>query len=131
MLPLEDERKVYASSVVSLNIHEEHQRLYGSDFNERTFKVIASGGFEICDNVRTLRRYFSEDELVVAENVDDWFDKIDHYIKHPDERLPIIEAGRKKILAAHTYGHRVEQLVGLAKKYRGDSAEETAGQEAS
>jgi hypothetical protein len=130
MLPLEDERKVYASSVVSLNIHEEHQRAYGSDFNERTFKIIASGGFEICDDVRTLRRYFTEDELVIGRNLDDWFDKIDHYIRNPEERLPIIEAGRQKVLSGHTYEHRVRQIVGLASAFRGESAETSATGEA-
>jgi spore maturation protein CgeB len=95
-LPMDDERKVYTSSTISLNIHEHHQRRDGSDFNERTLKVIASGGFEICDNVRVLRRYFTPGELVIGENTRDWFDKIEHYMKNPDERLPIIKGGPKQ-----------------------------------
>jgi len=116
-LPEEDEKKVYSSSTISLNIHEEHQRRLGCDFNERTFKIIASGGFEICDNVRSLRKYFTEKELVIGENTKDWFDKIDYYIKNPEKRLPIIKAGKKKVLAKHTYHNRAEQFIDLYQKF--------------
>ena len=112
-LGLEDERKVYASSVVSLNVHEEHQRRYGGDFNERTLKILASGGFEICDWVKVLRRYFGEEELVMARDTADWFEKIDHFIRHPGERARYIEAGRRKVLAEHTYHNRVRQMLAL------------------
>lgn len=110
-------RKVYSSSTISLNIHEEHQRRLGCDFNERTFKIIASGGFEICDNVRVLRKYFTEKELVVGENTRDWFDKIGYYIKNPEKRLPIIKAGKKKVLARHTYHNRARQFIGLYNRF--------------
>ena len=115
-LPLDDERKVYSSSTISLNVHEDHQRLYGSDFNERTLKIIASGGFEICDKVAVIRRYFKDNELVLADNTQDWFDKIAYYIKYPEKRLSIIEAGKNKILREHTYKNRVEQLLSIYDK---------------
>lgn len=116
-LGLEDERKVYASSIVSLNVHEEHQRRYGGDFNERTLKIPASGGFEICDWVRIIRKYFSEDELVMAKDTADWFEKIDHFVRNPEKRAPYIEAGRRKVLAEHTYHNRVAQLLELYRAH--------------
>jgi len=116
-LPIDDERKVYSSSTISLNIHENHQRLNGKDFNERTFKIIASGGFEICDNVKVLRKYFNEKELIIGENTKDWFEKIEYYLKYPEKRIPIIKAGKKKILSNHTYHNRVEQIISIYKKY--------------
>lgn len=116
-LGLEDARKVYASTLISPNIHEDHQRKFGSDFNERTFNIIASGGFEISDNVRALRKYFNEDELVIAENTDDWFEKVDYYIKNPEKREPIIEAGMKKVSDLHTYHNRVAQIEQIYKDF--------------
>lgn len=113
----EDGRKVYSSSTISLNIHEEHQRKLGCDFNERTFKIIASGGFEICDNVKALRKHFTERELVIGENTRDWFDKIEYYIKNPEKRLPIIKAGKGKVLAKHTYHNRAQQFIDLYEKF--------------
>ena len=116
-LPLEDERKVYSSSIISLNIHEDFARKFGSDFNERTLKIPASGGFEICDNVKAVRDHFGENELVVAKDTKDWFEKIDYYIKHPEKRIPIVKAGQKKVLAEHTYHNRVRQIVGIYKDF--------------
>ena len=112
-IALEDEKKVYSSSTISLNIHGDYQRRYGKDFNERTFKILASGGFEVCDNVNVLRRYFDENELVIGENTKDWFEKIEYYLKYPGKRLKIIERGRTKVLKKHTYLHRAKQLLKL------------------
>lgn len=113
-LELEDERRIYSSSLISINIHEEYQRKFGGDCNERTFKVPACGGFEITDDVACIRKYFEEDkEIVIAKDKDDWFRKIDYYMKNPEKRLPIIEAGRKRVLADHTYHNRVEQMVAI------------------
>lgn len=117
-LPEDQERKVYSSSTISLNMHVDYQRKFGSDFNERTFKIIASGGFEICDNVKALRKYFTKDELVIGDNTKDWFEKIEFYMQNPDKRLPIIKAGRKKVLAEHTYHNRAEQFIGMFEKYK-------------
>lgn len=116
---VESERKIYSSSIISLNIHEPHQRKFGSDFNERTLKIPASGGFQICDNVAVLKKYFNENELVIAENTNDWFEKIDYYIKNPEKRLPIIKAGRKKVLENHTYHHRVQQIIDIYNNFIG------------
>jgi spore maturation protein CgeB len=113
-LQLEDERRIYNSSLFSINIHEEYQKKFGGDCNERTFKIPLCGGFEITDDVQCIRKYFKEgEEIVIAKNKEDWFSKIEYYTKNPDKRLSIIEAGRKKVLAEHTYHNRVEQIVGL------------------
>jgi spore maturation protein CgeB len=50
-LKIEDERKIYNSSIISINIHEQYQKEFGGDCNERTFKIPASGGFEVTDDV--------------------------------------------------------------------------------
>lgn len=111
---LEDERKMYASSLISINIHDDSQKYFGGDCNERTFKVPLCGGFEITDDVACIRKYFREgEEIVVAKDKKEWFEKIDYYIKHPGKRLPIIEAGRKKVLAEHTYHNRVGQIIAI------------------
>ena len=115
-LKLEDERRIYSSSKISINFHEEYQRQYG-DLNERTFKIPASGGFEIIDDVISLSKYFTDGkDIVIARNKKDWFEKIHYYIANPEKRLPIIKEGRKTILQHHTYHQRVKQLINLIKK---------------
>lgn len=111
-LALEDERRIYASSIISLNIHEEYQRRFGGDCNERTFKIPACGGFEISDDVACIRKYFEEGvEIVIAKDKEDWFQKIEYYMKNPEKRLPIIEAGRRRVMSEHTYHNRVKQII--------------------
>ncbi len=115
-VPVYDDNIVYSSSTINLNFHGDYQVKYGSDINERTFKIPCSGGFEICDNVKIIRNYFSPKELVIAENSDDWFDKIDYYLKNPEKRIPIINAGRKKVLKDHTYLNRAKQIIEIYEK---------------
>lgn len=113
-LRLDDERKVYSSSLISINIHESYQKEYLGDINERTFKIPLAGGFEIVDNVPSLKKYFDiGKELIVANNKSDWFEKIDFYIKNPQKREAIIEFGRKRIQKDHTYHSRVRQIKKL------------------
>lgn len=115
-LTLQEERQIYKSSKISLNIHEDFQKEDKGEINERTFKIPASGGFEVVDAVPSLSNYFKiGEELVVSYSRADWFDKIDYYLKNPEKRLPIIEAGKKKILEKHTYHNRVKQILSIYK----------------
>lgn len=111
-LEIDDERKIYTSSNISINIHEDYQKKLGGDCNERTFKIPLAGGFEITDDVRCIREYFIDnEEIIIAKNKADWFEKIDYYMKNPDKKQKIIDAGRKKVLNEHTYHNRVQKLI--------------------
>ncbi|PVG84316.1 hypothetical protein DDE18_01420 [Nocardioides gansuensis] len=114
-LELEDEARIYSSSRILVNLHEDYQRRFGGDCNERTFKVPACGGFEIADDVACIRNYFDDgDEIVIATGIDDWFDKIRYYSDHPDERTRIAGAGQARVLREHTYHHRAGAMLDLA-----------------
>ena len=114
-LQLEDEARIYASSKVSINVHEEYQRRFGGDCNERTFKIPFCGGFEVVDDVSCLNRYFERGkELAVASTPKEWVEMVEHYLQHPGERAAIIEAGQKRVARDHTYHNRVAQLLEIA-----------------
>jgi spore maturation protein CgeB len=110
-LTLADERKLYSSARISLNVHEEQVKIRNCEINERTFKILACGGFQVCDNVPLLRKFFGTDELVIAKNIADWFEKIDYFVRNPEKRGLYIEAAHRKVLADHTYHNRVAQLL--------------------
>ncbi|MCX6730650.1 MAG: glycosyltransferase, partial [Candidatus Roizmanbacteria bacterium] len=116
-LPMTIDRKVYSSSIINLNIHGDFQVKYGSDINERTYKILASGGFQICDNVKVLRKYFNKNELVIGENDKDYLEKIEYYLKYPNKRDVIIRNGQKKVLKYHTYTNRMQQIIDIYKQY--------------
>lgn len=118
-LHLTDEAKIYSSSTVSVNIHESHQRQLGGDCNERTFKIPLCGGFEITDDVACIRKYFKDnEEIIIAQDKNDWFEKIAYYLAHPEERRAISAAGRQRVLRDHTYHNRVNQIIKLYDEYK-------------
>lgn len=107
-----DEAAIYSSSKILVNIHEEYQRKFGGDCNERTFKIPACGGLEITDDVACISKYYKDGEhLVIAKNKNDWFDKIDYYIQNPDKAHKIAKNGMKHTLSHHTYHNRAEDLL--------------------
>ena len=116
-IPPEEENQLYSSAKICLNIHERGPEQKNHVFlNERGFKIPACGGFEICDQNGALRKYFTEDEVVMSKDDDDWFVKIDYYLTHEEERLRIKEAGSKRALRDHTYNQRIAQFLQLAHK---------------
>ena len=116
-LELEDEAKIYSSSIISINVHEDYQRQYGGDCNERTFKIPMCNGFQVVDNVACIKKYFDADsEVIVADSDDDWIEKTHYYLNNADKRNDIIKAGRKKALSHHTYHHRAQQILDIAMK---------------
>jgi spore maturation protein CgeB len=40
-------------------------------------------------------------------------ERVRHYLAHPDERAALAAAGRRRVLAEHTYRHRMERLLEL------------------
>jgi hypothetical protein len=109
-----DEGSIYASSKVLINIHEDYQRRFGGDCNERTFKIPFCAGLEICDDVAVVSDYFADGrEIIVARSRDDWFDKIRYYLEHEDAARSIGTAGRERALREHTYHHRAKQVLDL------------------
>ena len=113
-LQLLDEAKVYASSIISVNVHETYQKEYGGDCNERTFKIPLCGGFQVVDHVACIQKYFKTGtEIIIADNDAHWLDLVGHYLAHPEERAKIITAGQARVLSSHTYHHRVRQIIDI------------------
>lgn len=110
-LKLEEEAKIYSSSTVSINVHEDYQKKFGGECNERTFKIPFCSGFEVVDNVACIKKYFKKGEMVIGENNKDWLEKVKYYLDNPEKRDPIIKAGRKRVEEFHTYHNRVDQIV--------------------
>lgn len=120
VIPAEEENQLYSSAKISLNFHEREKDGFQSHIivNQRAFKIPACGGFQICDAVQGLRRYFNQDELVMADySQKAWFELIEYYIHNDKEREQIRCQGSEKALANHTYHNRVYQLLGLIHKY--------------
>lgn len=111
-----DEVSLYSSSKISLNFHERQPNLSQPHHlvNQRTFKIAACGGFQILDPVIALPKYFSSDEIVTADfRSEDWFDKIDFYLTHEQERKAILMRATARAQNEHMAQHRVDLLERL------------------
>lgn len=112
-LPDNLRNRFFKSATVQPCVHEPHARLYGVEVTERLFKVPLSGGFTIADPVACIydEGFFATDELLVATSGTDMRRMVDHYVANPDERIPLIERARGRILRQHTYFHRLAQVL--------------------
>jgi spore maturation protein CgeB len=80
--------------------------------NARTFEVAAAGGFQIVDARPGLGQLFDEgSEIVSFSDVKDLKNKIDYYLREPELRQDLAEAGRKRARQDHTYRMRVEMML--------------------
>lgn len=116
-IPAAEENALYSSAKIALNFHEREDD--GSQphyiVNQRTFKIPACGGFQICDDVPAIRKYFTEREVVLAGlDAGEWLETIDYYLVHDREREEIRAAGTRRAQRDHLYTHRVALALRLA-----------------
>ena len=115
-VPPDAERALYSSSAVALNFHEREDD--GSQphyiVNQRAFKIPACGGFQICDEVPAIRKYFGEDEVVTAPlDPAEWMARIEYFLRHNQEREAIRAKGAHRALREHLSTHRVNSVLAL------------------
>lgn len=65
------------------------------------------------DRRTLLAPLFGADELAIADSVTDMRALTQHYLAHPEARVPMASRARRRALAQHTYRHRLEHLLGV------------------
>jgi Glycosyl transferases group 1 len=102
--------KVYNATRVNVNVQSNHYQLDGVTC--RPFEIAACGGFCLSEARRDLGRFFRlGEEMVVFEDASGLREKIAYYLDHPDERRAIAARARERVLAEHTYEHRVREIL--------------------
>ena len=101
---------VYSGHTVCLNVHHPYEE-GGFTCNERVFNTVACGGFQISDRAPRIRDFFPPDEVVVAESPADFLAQIEHFVSHPEERDAYVSRARARVVAEHTYHHRLCDLL--------------------
>lgn len=110
---IQDERvkDVFRSATVCPSASEPHSTDFGFDIIERPFKILSSGGFCVSDYVQSMAEdVFNGDEIPFAENATDFIDLVESFVNCPENRIPYMERGYRKVLTEHTYFHRVARL---------------------
>ena len=106
-------KDIMKSATICPNISEPHAQDFGIDVNERVFKILSNKSFCISDNITALTKIFDNDEVIFASTPSEFKETVDHFIEHPQERLPYIQKGYSKIVKSHTYFHRVAKMFRL------------------
>jgi hypothetical protein len=108
----ENLRKFFSSSTICPNIHEPHSNRYGFDIVARLFNIIGCKGFCISDYVESIEKdVFTNNEIILVETPEEFFEKINYFIKNPIERISYIEKGYTEVMKNHTYYHRAIDLL--------------------
>ncbi|MFZ5586628.1 MAG: glycosyltransferase family protein [Thermodesulfobacteriota bacterium] len=115
-LAAEEVVKVYNACQMVLNLHSSPlagRGPGGADFvNPRTLEVPACGGFMLVDRVQGLEHFLAPGrEAAVFDGEDQLMEMVEHYGRYPEQRAAIAAAGRRRVLAQHTYYHRMEELL--------------------
>lgn len=100
---------VFKQSKINLNIS---LRSIKSGIPQRAFDIMGSGGFLLSNYQNDFPDYFTPGEdFDFYESKADLLDKIDYYLTHEAERRQIARNGHDRIAAAHTYRHRVREIL--------------------
>ncbi|MBG0789958.1 MAG: glycosyltransferase [Desulfovibrionaceae bacterium] len=107
--------KIFNATRINLNLHSSiqvNELVTGGDFiNPRTFELAACGAFQLVDERSLMGDAFVDDELETFTSMNELVEKIDYFSAHPDERAAYAARGRERVLAEHTYAHRMRALI--------------------
>lgn len=103
--------ELYASSLISINDHHPDMAKDGL-VAVKIFDILASGGFAISDKNTGIAEIFG-DTVPQYESPEHLRELLDLYIARPDERLKLMEKGRK-IALSHTYKKKLSSSSKLS-----------------
>ena len=116
--------KVFNGTKVNLNLHSWTGAGLDPDadfVNPRTFELAACGAFQIVDNRALMPDVFSNEQMVTFGQPEDLVPHVRAWLRDDSGRKEIAEAARQRVLAEHTYVHRMRQLlaqIGLSRPDR-------------
>ena len=100
---------VFRRSKINLNIS---LRSILSGIPQRAFDIMGSGGFLLSNYQNDFPDYFTPGEhFDFYESRADLLNKIAYYLSHEEERRQIARNGHDQVAAAHTYRHRVREML--------------------
>ncbi len=85
--------QLFRDSKISLNDYVDTAN--GMGYNQRIFEVLGSEGFLLTREAHNFVDHFPRGVFATYASEGECLEKIDHYLKHPDERAAIARAGRE------------------------------------
>jgi spore maturation protein CgeB len=108
---------VISNSKISLNPHHPLNDIFG--VNRRTYDIAGCGGFQIADLKADMHHsYKIDDEIICYGALEELREKLNYYLKRPEETRIIAEKAYNKTIKCHTYLHRATEILDYVKNYR-------------
>lgn len=106
--------RLYNATKINLNISTPQRRMA---IPPRIFDVMACGRFVLTDSILGLEDFFEiEKEIVIYDSKGELRRKVEYFLAHPDECQEIARRAKRRILAEHTYRHRMEELIRIMEE---------------
>jgi spore maturation protein CgeB len=106
--------KVFNGTTVNINLHSwtgDGLDPDGDFVNPRTFELAACGAFQLVDDRTLLPDVFTKEQLLTFSRPDDLAPLVRQWLRDEGGRRQMADAARQRVLAEHTYGHRMRQLL--------------------
>ncbi len=118
-IPPEEAVKIYNAAKINLNLHSSVKAGrhvgHGDFVNPRTFELAACGAFQLTDKRSLMPELFAEGELALFETPEQLLEMTDYFLERPDERESFAQKARARVLADHTYQHRMRTLLDFVR----------------
>ena len=106
--------KVFNGTKVNINLHSwtgEGLDPDGDCVNPRTFELAACGAFQIVDDRTLLPEVFTKEQVLTFSRPHDLVPLVRQWLRDEVGRKQMADAARQRVLAEHTYGHRMQQFL--------------------
>ena len=107
--------KIFCATRVNLNLHSSVRpgvEVGQGDFvNPRTFEIACCGAFQVVDRRELLSELFSPQDLAIVASAQEMVEAAQYYLHHEEERRAMAARARERVLAEHTYTHRMARLL--------------------
>jgi spore maturation protein CgeB len=111
-------RALYAGAAAVLNIHYGAfgpASASGEMANTKVFEILGCGALQVVDRQMDAMRLFREDEHLLAfSSGEELRARVEQVLADPARARAVAQAGRRAVLAGHTYADRARVLLGEA-----------------
>jgi len=108
-----------ACSAAKITLGYNTNQVYMYTSWRRPLNSMACGAFHLTRYFPGLEEVFENGKhLVWFHSIPEAIDLIQYYLAHDDERERIAQAGRKEVLARHTWDHRIAKMLQYYEEYK-------------
>jgi hypothetical protein len=107
------------SMVEKINTYQIHfNKTVSNDINYRVFETMGCNTVSLTNNTENITRFFTDmEDIVIYQDENDLYDKVDFLIKNPEEVKKISQRGYDHVTKNHTYDNRAQEILQIINSY--------------